>query len=157
NWLASLFDWLGDMILRQVTGYRLFWIFALQRYRTALKRKYGKLTISFTSLPKHHLHMRDVYVPLRVAGAGSRELVDAYQAIQKHKWLVVVGAPGAGKTMLLCNLAYTYAIRGLRDFPDQPVPILLELHRLNDSTISLTEHLVEVLNPKKFKDAGRFL
>ena len=122
----------------------------LRRYRKALERDYQELKVIFR--PERPLQVQDVYVPLRVAGSGSREAVDAYQAIQKHKRLVVVGAPGAGKTMLLNHLTLTYARRGLNDFPNQPVPILFQLNRLNDSAAPLIEHLVHV--PERYDFPG---
>jgi hypothetical protein len=155
DWLAGLFKGLGEAIYRRAAGYRLFWMIALRRYRKALERAHEELKVPFR--PGRPLHMQDVYVPLRATGGSSREAVDAYQAVQKHRWLVVVGAPGAGKSMLLRHLALTYARQGLRDFPDQPVPILLELNRLNNSTLPLAEHLTRVLEQNDFPGAGRFV
>ena len=40
---------------------------------------------------------------------------------------------------------------------DQPVPILLELHRLNGNSQSLEQHLVEELSRNDFPNAGRFV
>ncbi len=155
GYLTGLFKRLGEAIYRQVAGHKLFWMIALQRYRKALERAHQELKIPFR--PGRPLHMQDIYVPLRATEGGSREAVDAYQAVQKHRWLVVVGAPGAGKSMLLRHLALTYARQGLRDFPDQPVPVLLELNRLNNSSLSLTEHLARVLEQNDFPGAGRFV
>jgi len=73
----------------------------LQRYRKALERAHQELKIPFR--PGRPLAMQDIYVPLRAGEGGSREAVDAYQAVQKQRWLVVVGAPGAGKSMLLAT------------------------------------------------------
>lgn len=107
-WITKIFNWLTEAVYRRVAGFRPFWTIALRRYRKALKRKYRKLKIPFR--PERPLQMKDVYVPLRAIGGSSREEVGAYQAVQSHRWLVVLGAPGSGKTMLLRNLARAFAL-----------------------------------------------
>jgi hypothetical protein len=85
------------------------------------------------------------------------EPIDAYKAIQKHKNLVVIGAPGSGKTMLMNHLTLTYAREGLQGFPDKPVPVLLQLNRLNGSEKNLEEHLKEVLERHNFPKGKSFI
>ncbi len=53
--------------------------------------------------------MREVYVPLKVAGTSDRDLLEANDAIQRYRCLMVKGDPGAGKSMLLKYLVLSYA------------------------------------------------
>jgi hypothetical protein len=145
----------GEGIYGHVAGYKPFWWIALPRYRRALIEKYQELKIPFRS--GRPLKMSEVYVPLKVSGTSDTYLLDALQAIAKYEALVVVGAPGSGKSMLLRHLALTYAEGALADFPTQPIPVLLELNRLNESTAPLTDHLVNVLKQNNFPNADGFV
>lgn len=155
DYLIRFFRWLAEAVYRQLAGYKLLWGIALRRYRKALERNHQELKVIFR--PERPLQMQDVYVPLRVTRSGSREAMDAYQAIQKHKRLVVVGRPGAGKSMLLNHLTLTYARQGLKYLPVQPVPVLFQLNRLNDSAAPLIEHLVNVLERNNFPGGESFI
>ena len=59
--------------------------------------------------------------------------------------------------MLLRNLAFTYAVQGLKDIPDKPVPLLFELTRMNYSGTPLVEQLATVLGQNNFPKATNFL
>lgn len=155
DYLAKFFKRMTEAAYQKLAGYRLFWTFSLRHYRKALEQNHQELKISFR--PGRPLNMQDVYVPLRIAGRDSRKAVDAYQEMQKHKWLMVVGAPGSGKSMLLRHLALMYARKGLNDFPHQPVPVLLELNRLKDSSASLFDQLTKILELNDFPKADGFV
>lgn len=153
--IARLLKRLAEVAYNQLAGFRPFWWFALTRYRRALIDRYHKLKIPFR--PDRPLDVYEVYVPLKVAGTGGQDLVDAHQAIASHGRLLVLGAPGAGKSMLLKQLALTYA-RGERGHvPGRPIPVLLELNRLNDSAGPLFDELAEVLKGNRFPHPGGFL
>jgi len=155
NSITKFFGWLGKNIYKRVAGIRPFWWLALRRYRRALVRKYEELNIPFR--PGKPLRMHEVYVPIKVAGTSDTDLLDARQTMLNDKWSVVVGAPGSGKSMLLKNLALTYAQGELVDSPTQPIPIYLELNRLNEPSAQLRDHLVEMLDQNDFPNASDFL
>jgi len=155
NYLGRLFKWLTETGYKRVAGYKPFWWIALKRYRRELVREYRKIKIPFR--PDRPLKMEEVYVPLKVAGSGDRELIDAYQAVAQRKRLMITGAPGSGKSMLLKHIALTYAQGELTHFSAQPIPILLELHRLNDTKLSLPELLTQVLERNDFPNAANFI
>ncbi|RMD61978.1 NACHT domain-containing protein, partial [Candidatus Parcubacteria bacterium] len=151
--LTRFFQSLGEWGYRRVAGYRPFWALALRRYRQSLIREYHTLKVPFR--PNRPLEMEEIYVPLKVARGKNTDAVDAQAAIADHRRLVVTGAPGAGKTVLLKHLVLRYAQRGL-DFPGDPIPIFLELHRLNESD-DLRTQLAEALDRHTFPNAARFL
>ena len=64
--------------------------------------------------------MEEVYVPLKVAGSTGSGEIDAYGAIFRHRRLMVKGAPGAGKSMLLKHIALSYGT-GRLNLPNWPV------------------------------------
>ncbi len=177
NWVNQSLEAIGNWFYQKFAGTSLFRNIALKKYRQALIDKYQKLNIPFR--PNRPLEMREVYVPLKVAGTSDRSLIQAENALQQYRRLMVKGAPGSGKSMLLKYLALSYADaeerlailsdiapssllalnrlgeerkhlyqqEWLRNLPDRPVPILLELNRLNDADLTLEkleQKLVEV-------------
>lgn len=144
----------GTAIYNRVARYRPFWMFALRKYRRSLEAMYSELRIPFRA--GRPLQMQDVYVPVRVEG-GSKQQVDAYQTIQGQKRLVVLGDPGSGKTMLLRHVAFTYARQGVYDFPDNPIPVYLELNRVESARGDLLTALTKALENHNFPKADRFL
>ncbi len=127
----------------------------LQHYRRALSNRYRHVQIPFR--PTRPLDMRDIYVPLNVAGSRHNEQIDAYRAILSYQRIVLVGPPGSGKTMLLRHIALLYAEQRLLGLPDNTVPILIKLHRLNNPDISLIQHLLDELERNNVPNAQDFL
>jgi len=104
--------------------------------------------------------MREIYVSLKAFKASDRSLIEAENAVQKYRRLVVKGAPGSGKSMLLKYLALSYSEEGFKNLSDRPVPILLELNRLNEANLTvekLEQQLVEVCDRHNFPKANRFI
>jgi len=144
-----------NWLYRRLAGYRFLRKIALRRYRQALIDKYQQIKIPFR--PERPLEMQEIFVPLKVKGTRDIDQIDAYQAITKDKRLMVLGAPGAGKTMLLRYVALSYAEARLTGLPKQPVPILLELNRLNESNEPIQNQLVEMLGLNDFPNAQNFV
>ncbi len=154
--LTRFFKWLAERLYNHLAGYKPFWLIALHRYRRALVREHQELKIPFR--PGRPLRMRDIYVPLKVTGSGNRALVDAHTALGQHpRLMVVVGEPGSGKTMLMRHVARSYAREGLHNFDGQPIPILLELDRLNDPSETVLAHLTAALGRHDFPNAQSFV
>jgi hypothetical protein len=178
DWIASLSKQISTAIntwiYQRFSGTKLFWNIALKKYRKALVRKNEKLKIPFRDAP---LKMADVYVPLKVAqkdrsietieGEGTEaELLAARQTrreaaidplniVSKHRRLMVTGEPGAGKTMLLRYLALNYG-NGILRLDNDPIVILLELHRLSGGADILSQ-LVKALTLSDFPNSQNFL
>lgn len=149
---AQVSQSLINAIYKQFSGTKLFRNFALEQYRKALSNKYRKLKIPFR--PNRPLKMSEVYVPLQLV--EQNEPIDAKQAVQRFKRLMIVGQPGSGKTMLLKSLALNYANRPW-DIPQQPVAIFFELNRLSDTKLTIEQQLVKALERDDFPNGTNFV
>ena len=161
KWLNQSLEAISKWIYKTFAGTPLFENIALKKYRQALIDKYQKLNIPFR--PHRPLEMREIYVSLAFK-ASDRSLIEAENAVQKYRRLVVKGAPGSGKSMLLKYLALSYldsySEGRFKNLSDRPVPILLELNRLNEANLTvekLEQHLVEVCDRHNFPKANRFI
>jgi len=152
NWLTHLINIIGTEVYNRCAGSRLFNRISLEGYRDRLKKKHKQLNILFRS--SLSLSLWDIFVPLKVTGTHDSELIDAYQAIATNRRLMVTGAPGSGKSLLLRHIALRYA---LKDLPDKPIPVLLELHRLSNSDKSLQDWFVHALAINDVPGAEKFV
>ncbi|MDB9430705.1 NACHT domain-containing protein [Microcystis aeruginosa CS-555/01A07] len=158
KWLNQSLDAISKWIYKTFAGTPLFENIALKKYRQALIDKYQKLNIPFR--PHRPLEMREIYVSLKAFKASDRSLIEAENAVQKYRRLVVKGAPGSGKSMLLKYLALSYSEEQFKNLSDRPVPILLELNRLNEANLTvekLEQHLVAACDRHNFPKANRFI
>ncbi len=158
KWLNQSLEAISKWIYKTFAGTPLFENIALKKYRQALIDKYQKLNIPFR--PHRPLEMREIYVSLKAFKASDRSLIEAENAVQKYRRLVVKGAPGSGKSMLLKYLALSYSEGRFKNLSDLPVPILLELNRLNEANLTvekLEQQLVEVCDRHNFPKANRFI
>jgi hypothetical protein len=129
----------------------------LRRYRRAVQRNFASHPIGFAGSAA--IDIQSVYVPLRSEVDGKRE--DVYARIRNEGRSVVIGAAGAGKTLLLKNSMLIWANSAAGDLgrhKDRRVPVLVELHRCNTSESDLLELVMEELarnqvrRPKSFVD-----
>jgi hypothetical protein len=111
--LKKVIDAVSASLYRSLAGTRLMRRAALVRYLREVHGEYKSFRVPFTE--NMHASMRDVYIPLSVTlpssplGAGAEaQNQDAGQAISSGR-SVVVGVPGAGKSMLLRHTAYFWA------------------------------------------------
>ncbi len=150
---------IDDWVYGRFAGTQFFESLALKRYREALVKNYQELKIPFRVNHKP-LDMSEIYVPLKVAGSSDSEQVDAYGSIAKYRRLMIKGIPGSGKTMLLQHVAFSYGKGNLMGLENRPVPVLLELHRLNDADLTeekLIGAIVEAFKRNRFPKAERFV
>ncbi len=153
--VTDLFTNLWDSIYKHLAGSRIFRSIALTHYQKSLVNKYQKLKVPFR--PERPLDMRNVYVPLQASGSNDNLQLDAYKALVDNRKLMIVGQPGSGKSMLLKHIALTYADNRLNEFPEYPIPVLIELHRLNDAKLTLNQLLVDEFDRNDFPNANYFV
>ncbi|MEM8611755.1 MAG: NACHT domain-containing protein [Cyanobacteria bacterium P01_H01_bin.105] len=161
EWIANGLNYIGKGTYTKIAGIPLFQGIALERYRKALRDKHKNLTIPFQTgySLNMEINMENMYIPLQVENPVGTQQLDAYSVISRRKRLMVTGPPGSGKSMLLKYIAFTYGIERL-DLPDQPVPILIELHRLKNQDLTqkeLIEIIVDAFAQNNFPKAGRFV
>jgi hypothetical protein len=157
-WLA-LVQKVDNWVYSRFAGTILFESVALQRYREALIENYQHLKIPLGENQKL-LEMGKIYVPLKMSGASDSDQVDAYGAIAQYRRLMITGSPGAGKTMLLRHIAFTYGKGHLPGLKNRPIPVLVELHRLSDPNLTeekLIAEIVATFRRNRFPNAERFV
>ena len=150
---------IANWVYSRFAGTSLFESVALRRYREALAENYRYLKIPFRA-NQRPLEMNEVYVPLKVAGSSDSVQVDAYGEIAQHRRLMITGIPGSGKTMLMRHMALAYGNGALPGLENRPVPILLDLHRLNDPDLTeekLIAVIVDAFKRNQFPNAERFV
>lgn len=148
---------LWNAIYQRFAGSRVLRQLALKKYRCQLVEKLSLLRLPFR--PGAALDVRDIYVPLRLAEARGRlhQTADAFGALAAHRRLVVLGAPGGGKSTLLKHIALAGAERRLPGALAQSIPVLLELHRLAESKATLEAEIVNELARTGFPHARTFV
>jgi len=145
---------IATAVYERIAGVRVFRGLALRKYREALAKRYRKITIPFSS--DVELEMRDAYIPLKVKGTSTSDQVDALSEIDHHRRLVILGAPGSGKSMLLRNLAFAYADSRMR-LSEPIIPVILELSRMNESKVDVVGEVVLAFERNNFPNADGFV
>ncbi|HEX8110580.1 MAG TPA: NACHT domain-containing protein [Kofleriaceae bacterium] len=151
---------LWGAIYDRYAGSRLLRRWALTQYRRRLIDRLALLKLPFR--PERPLAMRDVYVPLRIAESQdaadrTRQVQEASDALANHRRLVVLGAPGSGKSMLVKHLALIGAERRLPAALGEPIPVVVELHRFADPKATIESEIVAELGRTGFPHAETFV
>ncbi|GAA2273552.1 hypothetical protein GCM10010149_14650 [Nonomuraea roseoviolacea subsp. roseoviolacea] len=110
---------------------------ALGRYAKLVRHTFGTHTMGFRP-GDAPVTVEEVYVPLHYESGGLR--LDIERLVRSRDRVVILGEPGAGKSMLLKHLMLDWANDPRQD---RPVPILIDLHRFGRAT--LRELLAETL------------
>src|SRR5690348_3453041 len=98
--------WVQD----RLAGSVLINTYAIRRYRSAVLKNYGKLPLAF--LNDHIIDIHEIYIPVRlVPSQGTARSLDAIDLMRGNPHIVVTGAPGAGKSMLLRYFMLSWARR----------------------------------------------
>jgi len=141
-------------IYRTAAGSILLRRAALRRYRQALLENTRHVQIPFRQDP---LDVTDVFVPLRATSDAREVPLDATTTLETFGSCVVVGPPGAGKSMLLRHVTYNFAANGLERSRGSPIPVFVELYRLGNRETTLKDELIEALGRNNFPRAERFI
>lgn len=154
--INNLSNYFRELFLKKLNSNQVIWRSALKRYKAALSKKYNQISIQFR--PDRPLNMEDIYVSLNLRGINSSELINEQNAIHNFRRLMIIGAPGSGKSMILKKIVLSFAEnRTLNSIDQNHVPVLLDLNRLSDSDKSVFEHLVEIFHLNDFPHAEKFI
>lgn len=153
--VLAFFEWLEQSIARHFAGTRLFRRLVLRNYRKSLQVRYEFLKIPFG--PGQRIHMEDIYIPVKWLDPKKDEATEVSEILKMKRRIMVLGEPGSGKSMLLRHIMYLYANHGQDGLYDPPVPVLLELHRTSDPTLSIYAQLVAELKRNRYRHAESFL
>jgi len=153
--LTKLIESLWNKIYAHFAGSTVFRLVALKRYRKAIRERFELVHIPFR--PQRPLDMADIYIPLKVSGLEFREEADALEAVAENKGLIVKGPPGSGKSMLLKQFALSFSMIGKSRTANSVLPVFLELHRLNETDISIQEQLEKAFERFNFPNARKFI
>lgn len=119
----------------------------LRRYRNQVKAENSKVRLGLSQAPvssgQSAPGLRDVYVPLQSEQDSGRG--DAATQLREHRRTMLLGAPGAGKSLLLKHEMLEWADSG----DDKELPVIVHLHACNT-----TQEPFEALITRKFANAG---
>ncbi|MEU6085423.1 NACHT domain-containing protein [Streptomyces sp. NPDC047085] len=161
DWLKRLVDKVGAALYRRLAGSALLRRTALRRYTVKMYERHRTFSVSFRPDENQAMKMESVYVPLRTATGSGTEQREAAASLHESRQAVVLGVPGAGKTMLLRHTVLAWARERYR--PDRPprrtwydprrrhrvdlgpltdIPVLLSLHSVDLDAGDITTHIV---------------
>ncbi|WP_330175963.1 NACHT domain-containing protein [Streptomyces sp. NBC_01498] len=117
----------------------------LRRYRQRSETWHGKHPLGFDT---SNIDIRRIYVPLQSA-AGS-ERADMRETLRSSSRIVVLGEPGAGKSLLL----KTEILRWADKEDDSQVPVIINLHHCNASQKTFRELIAAEFSQAKIYGAA---
>lgn len=123
----------------------------LNGYRKVLLRSYG--SVRMFRDPDAPMDVVTDYVGLRVRGLPDAEVMKVEDAVRHYRRLLLIGAPGSGKSLLLQRLALHSADPRLSEIADAALPVLLELHRMNGAPMPLRKMIAYKLSFQKVHGA----
>ncbi|MFI6484702.1 NACHT domain-containing protein [Nonomuraea sp. NPDC050663] len=118
-----------DRLVRRPRQGGLFGRRALRSYAAAVRHAFGTHTMGFRK-DDAPVTVEEVYVPVRYESEGRGAELE--QLLATRTRTIVVGEPGAGKSMLLKHLMLGWAREPRRD---RRVPVLADLHQFGDLTL----------------------
>lgn len=134
KWITAGFEALGKLVYERFLG-AMVTRHGLRKYRERILKRHSTFRVAFLGQREHR--MDHVYVRLDTLGEKDGERQDAYAQVRASRNTVVVGPPGAGKSMLLKHSMLEWARtqeRKRRGRAPGTIPVLLELRRCNAKT-----------------------
>jgi formylglycine-generating enzyme required for sulfatase activity/predicted ATPase len=150
-----------DSILSWVRIYFLI----LKRYKKSIIRSYRETKVGYRNL---RLDLERNYISLKVHSFvhykqkdADEEIrsdkLDVLEVMKKHRHLVILGGPGAGKTTLMQWLLLKYAYGQMKEeLGEKLIPVFIALRSL-ESGQSVDDLLLEVLKQHHFKKGDSFI
>ncbi|MGQ4384896.1 NACHT domain-containing protein [Streptomyces sp. SAS_270] len=178
DWFKHLVDLVATALYNRLAGSALLARTALRRYTVRMYERHHRFSVSFRPEEARAMDMASVYVPLRTASGfgAAAERGEAGATLGAVRRAVVLGVPGAGKTMLLRHTVLAWARERYR--PDRPpertwydprrrhrvdlgtpadVPVLLPLRSVDLADGDLVHHIVGHFAEHGFPKAGKWV
>jgi hypothetical protein len=156
--LKKPFEKLGKKVNEWMAGWRIFNWIGRRRYLRSVAKKYGEVKIPYGN--PRTFPMTDIYVPLRGKGYNISENIDIFQELKRQTRIMITGAPGAGKSMLLNRIAFDLVQRETEPVVPNCIPVIVELQEVTEVTRdaeSLVQHLEKAFKQHKFPNAKHFI
>ncbi len=115
----------------------------LRNYLTAIKKKNRDVKIVFS--PEKPLRLEDIYVPLKINSEIDGNSVDVLDILENQERLVITAPPGSGKSILIKQIAVTYARKNLDTIYSVPIPLQIELWRLNTYNEDIKKLIFQII------------
>ncbi|MET7703074.1 NACHT domain-containing protein [Streptomyces sp. NPDC005485] len=173
-----LVDLAGTALYNRLAGSALLARTALRRYTVRMYERHHRFAVSFRPGEAEAMDMASVYVPLRAASGfgAAAEQGEAGATLAEVRRAVVLGVPGAGKTMLLRHTVLAWARRRYdpgaspwRTWYDPrlrhrvelgtptDIPVLLPLHSVDLAQGDLVRHIVGHFAEHGFPKADKWV
>ncbi|MEV5890723.1 NACHT domain-containing protein [Nonomuraea fuscirosea] len=154
RWWGRLSEHVGDELAARTLGSGRWNRRGLRRYATRVRDEFATFHVPFTEGMK--LRMDGVYVPLRHDDDRLRPgSDDMYARVRDEPCTVVLGPPGAGKSMLLRHSMLEWAKTVLGEGRTRRVAVLVRLRACSGDPRPLHAHVAGAL--KRVGDAGAYL
>jgi hypothetical protein len=116
----------------------------VSRYRRAVKENFARHRLGFVNEPAgaSTVDVMKIYVPLEYK--AGRERRDVYEWLRRQMRVVILGPPGAGKSMLLKHSMLIWAGESTPSLAR--LPVLIDLHRCNGDDTALDRLIQEELS-----------
>ncbi|WP_204045347.1 NACHT domain-containing protein [Acrocarpospora phusangensis] len=116
--------------------------FGVRLYRAGVRGAQERFRVPF-SADNLQVPMRDNYIPIRLRVRDEERTSES--VIESSRRTVVLGEPGAGKSLLLRNSMLLWADGVTSGWDGAQVPVLVELSRCSDNTEPLETHVRQAL------------
>ncbi|MFJ4832276.1 NACHT domain-containing protein [Streptomyces sp. NPDC088747] len=134
-----------DSVFRQRGSIRRVGGRQLRRYRQRVEAWHGRHPLGFDTV---NIDIRRIYVPLQ--STVGTERTDMSETLNSTSRIVVLGEPGAGKSLLLKSEILRWAEKG----DDNQVPVIINLHNCNASRRSLRDSIIAEFSQAKILGAS---
>jgi hypothetical protein len=153
--LAPQLKLLGQAIYNRLAGTQpLCWL-SRRRYLNSVRNKYARLKIPYGR--DREFDLGNIYVPLRTTASDATDDIDIHSVLLKRRRIMVTGAPGSGKSILLRHLAFCMTRAATQSPLTGCIPVLVELHRVDRLAFSLRSEIQRVFLSRGFPKAGSFI